>query len=61
VWNFNKVLSAKALPCSPGIFFVSSRHVETVVLLSNKNAGGYINVNMDYDDDSRELPSMDLM
>lgn len=48
--------AAKGGPVFYDIFFVSSRHVETVVLLSHKDADGFISVKMEYEDGVDRLP-----
>ncbi|GAU78618.1 hypothetical protein F3D3_3252 [Fusibacter sp. 3D3] len=40
----------------PDIIFVSSRHVETVVLLSHKNADTHINVNVEFGEGAGKIP-----
>jgi hypothetical protein len=51
--------AAKGVPEGYDIFFVSSRHVETVVLMSHKKAGDFISVKMKYKDDNyRQLDRM---
>ena len=38
------------------IFIVTSRHVETVVSLSHKNADTYINVNVEFGEGDGKIP-----
>lgn len=38
------------------IFIVTSRHVETVVLLSHKKADTHININVEFGDDKGQIP-----
>ncbi|AOT71845.1 hypothetical protein Gferi_21295 [Geosporobacter ferrireducens] len=52
----NNTPSAKELSASNGISFVSSTHVETVVLLSHKKADTYINVNVKFGEGEGKIP-----
>lgn len=55
--SFSEIYSAaKAPPGSDSIFFDRSRHVETVVSLSHKNADSHINVNIEFGEGDGKIP-----
>ncbi|MCR2043776.1 hypothetical protein NSA23_06540 [Anaerosalibacter massiliensis] len=59
VYNLNKFLvsfSAKESLGLHDIIIVLSRHVETVVSLSHKNADTHININVEFGDEEGQIP-----